>query len=199
MKVIVITGSYGKKAVSKIFLEYFKKIKYKTKVYKLESLMELGASNKIQDILDKDRLEGVQVAIVQTSFKHLDLLEMIECDALLITNYHLRKLTDNITLSNINLNLNKFINKCNHVLVNSKCANQIQLISPKMKTFGTDDSVNYDLKIISNTIKGLKLKYSNKILKSGLITRLHAENIIATIAILESINLFKIRKFQKNN
>lgn len=197
MKVIVITGSYGKTTVAKIFFDYFKKVKYKTKIYELEAILKLDDSRNIKDHLDKDRLEGVQVAIIHISFKHIGLLESIGCEVLLITNYHLRKSTDNILLSDMNVILNKYANNCNQIIINSNCINQIHLIDKNIKTFSIDDTANYELKIISDAIEGLKIKYRNKILKTTLMTRLHAENIICAIAALESMELFNMRKFQK--
>lgn len=197
MKVIVITGSYGKKSVTKILLDYFKKIKHKTKMYKLEEIIEVEDSKNIQDIIDKDKLEGIQVVILETSFKHLSLLEMIECEVLLITNYHKNKEADNITLGDMTILLKKFINSCNQIIVNSNCINQIHLVAKNVKTFGIDNTSNYELKITTDTMYGLKIKYGNRILKTSLITSLHAENILCAIAVLESMELLNVRKFQK--
>ncbi|CDR30355.1 Uncharacterised protein [Acholeplasma oculi] len=196
MKVIVITGSYGKKSVTKILFDYFKKIRHRTKLYKLEEIIEVDNPKNIQDIIDKDKLEGIQVVILETSFKHLNLLEMIECEVLLITNYYKNKAVDNVTIGQLNILLKKFINNCSQIIVNSNCMNQTHLVAENIKTFGIDNTSDYKLKISSDTIDGLKIEYGNQILRTSLITSLHAENILCAIAVLESMELLNVRKIQ---
>lgn len=199
MDLIVVTGSYGKKAVVKMLFQYLKNSSIKSIVYRYsdQSQEKILDYNQIQDWTRHNHLSDVQVVIIEISLNELSKLESLRCDYLVVTDHNDLDLKYESSQDEVYSMLNSRQLEYKQLILNSKSMNKLNDTKTCPRYFSLNSKEEYSLEVISNSIKGLVMKYKNKHIKTRLITNFHAENIICVIAVLELMSLYNYRKFKK--
>ena len=212
MKLIGITGSFGKTSVAEIVYQYLLFKGYNTSLYSSNGLFLNGLTR------DKDFL--------QTTLHHIDLGILLKEDEENNVDYAVIEITaesvkrndkvhqyeyEIIALTNFNENLHNHFdsredyyyckrnilesNKTKKILLRLDDPNYSWFSDIKHKTFGYTDNANYQTIVLDNTIDGLKLKCDGVSFETNLITAYHARNMVAAIAILKELQIFDINSF----
>lgn len=212
MKIIGITGSYGKTSVSEILYDYFIKSKVKTSLYcsngffinKETRRKDFFKTSMHKDdyieLLRDDKELGVKIAIIEIKVESMlyDLkLDEIEYDLMVMTNYD--SLKDTI-FQNSEAHFQayqKLLSKQKNMMINSSVPKDLFTSYKNYNYFGLETSGKLTIDSLAQLLKIVKSKLGNKNFESKLKTYFHLENLLCSIASLEKINMFRLREFKR--
>lgn len=212
MKLIGITGSFGKTSVCEIVYQYLLSMGFRVSLYSSNGLFTNGLTRKkdflqstlylkdLEKFLNEDKEDGLEYAIIEItgeSAKRRDNIHLLPYEVIALTSFY-------NNLCNHYKNKGDYFRCKREILenANTKCV-LLRIDDPdylwfsdiKHKTFGYLDNADYQLLVVDNTINGLKLKCDNVTFETNLITAYHARNTAAAIAILKEIQVFDINSY----
>lgn len=213
MKIIGITGSYGKTSVAEILYRCLINSKIKTSLYcsngffvnsktKTQNSFRINLhKNDYIEHFKSDEKTGVEYVILEIAIESMiyDLkLEELTYDLIVMTNYDPSKITVFSDICGHLQAYQKLLKSQKNILMHSDGSNAVTL---KLGIHVNNASVHnhgctFDNVNVSH--RGIDFTYKGKKYQSILQTRFHLENLLCTVAILERIHEFKPQKFRKS-
>lgn len=212
MKLIGVTGSFGKTSVCEIVYQYMLSKGYKVSLYSSNGLFTNGLTRTkdflqstlyIKDLerfLNEDKEDGLEYGIVEItgeSAKRGDNIHLLPYEVIALTCFN-NGLHNHYSSKDDYLRCKREIlekGNTKSVLLRVDDPNYSWFSDIKHKTFGYTDNANYQMIVLDNTINGLKLKCDGVSFETNLITAYHARNMVAAIAILKELQIFDLNSF----
>lgn len=212
MKLIGVTGSFGKTSVCEIVYQYMLSMGYKVSLYSSNGLFTNGLTRTkdflqstlyIKDLeryLYEDKEDGIEYGIIEItgeSAKRKDNIHLLPFEVIALTSF-------NNGLHNHYKSKEDYLRCKREILENGNTKSVLLRVDDpnyswfsdiNHKTFGYSDNANYQMIVLDNTINGLRLKLDGVSFETNLITAYHARNMVAAIAILKDILVFDINSF----
>lgn len=212
MKLIGVTGSLGKTSVCEIVYQYMLFKGYKISLYSSNGLFSNGLTRTkdflqstmyIKDLerfLSEDMEEGLEYGIIEItaeSAKRSDGIHLLPFEVIALTSF-------NNGLHNHYKSKDEYFRYKRDILEKGNTKNVLLRIEDvnyswfsdiNHKTYGYNEGSDYKIKVIENTLDGLKLECDGLIFNTNLITAYHARNIACAIAILKDIKVFDLSSF----
>lgn len=227
MKLIGITGTYGKTSVSEILYQYLLSIGKKTAMYTSNGFFSNGETKKknyfsttpfptelIEHITEEEQKETeyLIVELKSESFLIEPTITEIEFDLTCLVSFHINLFKHYGTLENY-IEAKKSVLNMGKIRIGNQDVSTTGDINIDMevlrvggqpeydifnveKTFSMvtpyNTELNSDYKTVleNSSLDGLEFYYNDKKYHSNLITMMHMENLSASIAILEELDLF---------
>lgn len=212
MKLIGVTGSFGKTSVCEIVYQYLLARGYKVSLYSSNGLFTNGLTRtkdflqtslyikELENYLSEDKDDGIEYGIVEItgeSVKRNDNIHFLPFEVIALTSFNNNLYNHYSGKEEYYRCKRDILEKGNtkSVLLRLDDPNYSWFSDIKHKTYGYTDKSFYQMEVIDNTIDGLKLKCDGVIFNTNLITAYHARNMAGAIAILKEIQVFNIEAF----
>lgn len=212
MKLIGITGTYGKTSTAEMVYQYCLKAKIKSSLYCSNGLFINGSTRKkdlTQSNLSKKELteylkideelsvDIVVIEITAESTLYQFELETLNYDVVVVTSYDaVEGVNFKSEISYLNA-LHKIVKDQSNVIIKNNKSTGTLFKNLANHTFGTDSGADYCVELVEDNMNGLRFSYDGRVFHSNLITKIHLSNLACCIAILESLELYNPKIFGK--